>query len=71
MAETVVAALITGALGFLGVLLTLLSRRAEAGEAERLRTELRSAKAEAERYKAAYLGLLELTQGLLEEVKIS
>ena len=68
MHEVVVAALITGALGFLGVLLTLLSRRTEAGEAERLRSELKGAKAEVERYKAAYLGLLELTQGLLEEV---
>lgn len=66
MGETVVAALITGALGFLGVLFTLFSRRAEAGEAERLRTELKGAKAEAERYKAAYLGLLELTQDLFE-----
>ena len=66
MSEVVVAALITGALGFLGVLLTLLSRRAEASEAERLRTELEGVRAEAERYKAAYLGLLELTQGLLE-----
>ena len=68
MGEVVIAALITGALGFLGALLTLLSRRTETSETERLRTELRGAKAEAERYKTAYLGLLELTQGLLEEV---
>ena len=68
MNEVVVAALITGVLGFLGVLLTLLTKRAETREAERLRTELKGAKAEAERYKTAYLGLLELTQGLLEEV---
>ncbi len=68
MNEIVVAALITGVLGFLGVLLTLLARRTEADELARLRAELSGARAEAERYKAAYLGLLELTQGLLEEV---
>ncbi len=68
MGEIVIAALITGVLGFLGALLTLLSKRKEVDEAERLRAELRGAQAEAQRYKAAYLGLLEVTQGLLEEV---
>ena len=68
MSEVIGAALITGALGLVGVLLTVASRRTDRFETERLRAELKDARAEAERYKAAYLGLLELTQGLLEEV---
>lgn len=72
MSDTVAAALITGTLSLVGVVLTL--ARAGRGEVARLQRELGQAqrsvaqlRAEAERYKAAYLGLLELTQGLLEE----
>ncbi len=74
MSEVVWAALITGGLSLTGVLVTLASRRAGAGKVERLEAELAEAQAEiaelhgeSERYKAAYLGLLELTHGLLEE----
>lgn len=74
MSEVVVAALITGGLGLTGVLVTLASRRAGGERVGRLEAELGEARAEiaqlhgeSERYKAAYLGLLELTQGLLEE----
>lgn len=73
MSEVVWAALITGGLSLIGVLVTLASRRAGAGVG-RLEAELSKAQAEiaelhgeSERYKAAYLGLLELTQGLLEK----
>lgn len=73
MGEAVLAALVTGVLSLAGVLVTLVSRRAEAGEVRRLHAELGEAQAalaqlrgEAERYRAAYLGLLEVTQGLLE-----
>ncbi len=75
MSEVIVAALITGGLGFLGVVLTLLRRQVDERERARLHTELSDAQAtlerlrgETERYKAAYLGLLELTQELLEKV---
>ncbi len=68
------AALITGGLSLTGVVVTLASRRASSGEVQKLRAELSQAqlvltqlRGESERYKAAYLGLLELTQGLLEE----
>ena len=74
MSEVVWAALITGGLSLVGVLATLASRRVGAGKVKLLETELGEARAEivqlhgeSERYKAAYLGLLELTQGLLEE----
>ncbi len=74
MSEGVVAALITGVLSLTGVLVTLASRRTSAGEVQKLRAELSQAqlavtrlRGESERYKAAYSGLLELTQGLLEE----
>ena len=74
MSEVVVAALITGVLSLTGVLARLVSRRVESGKAKLLQAELDEARAEiiqlhgeSERYKAAYLGLLELTQGLLEE----
>ena len=74
MSEVVWAALITGGLSLLGVLVTLASRQVESGKMELLEAELGEARAEiaelrgdSERYKAAYLGLLELTQGLLEE----
>lgn len=74
MGEGVVAALITGVLSLTGVLITLASRRTSAGEVQKLRAELAQAqlavtqlRGESERYKAAYSGLLELTQGLLEE----
>jgi len=74
VSEAVLAALVTGVLSLVGVLVTLASRRAEAGEVARLHAELGEAQAalaqlrgEAERYKTAYLGLLEVTQGLLEE----
>ena len=74
MSEVVWAALITGGLSLAGVLMTLASRRAGAERVERLEAELAEAQAEiadlhgeSERYKAAYLGLLELTHGLLEE----
>ena len=72
MSDSVAAALITGVLSLVGVGLTLV--RAGRGEVARLQRKLDDAqrsvaqlRAEAERYKAAYLGLLELTQGLLEE----
>ncbi len=74
MSEVVWAALITGGLSLAGVLVTLASRQVASGKAELLEAELGEARAEiaelhseSERYKAAYLGLLELTQGLLEE----
>lgn len=79
MSEGVTAALITGALGLAGVLITLFSGRLGGGkrrnvDVQRLRDELEQAKgtatqlrAEAERYRTAYLGLAELTQELLEE----
>lgn len=74
MSEAVVAALITGVLSLTGVVVTLASRQASSGEVQKLRAELSQARlvltqlrGESERYKAAYLGLLELTQGLLEE----
>lgn len=74
MGEAVIAALITGVLSLAGVLITLASRRAGFGELQKLRSELGQARlaltelrGEAERYRAAYLGLLELTQDLLEK----
>lgn len=79
MSEGVMAALITGALSLVGVLVTLLSRRLGRGEGckvdvQKLRGELEQTRrtaaqlrAEAERYRTAYLGLSELTQELLEE----
>ncbi len=75
MSEVVWAALITGGLSLIGVLVTLASRWAGAEKVERLEAELAKAQTEiaelhgeSERYKAAYLGLLELTHGLLERV---
>lgn len=74
MSEVVWAALITGGLSLTGVLVTLASRWGGAERVERLEAELAEARAEiaelhgeSERYKVAYLGLLELTHGLLEE----
>ncbi len=79
MSEGVTAALITGALSLVGVLITLLSRRLDGGEGQKvdeqkLRGELEQARrtaaqlrVEAERYRTAYLGLAELTQELLEK----
>lgn len=74
MSEAVVVALITGILSLAGVLVTLFSRRAGSGEVQKLRAELRQAqlaltqlRGEAERYRAAYSGLLELTQDLIEK----
>lgn len=73
MSETVLAAVVSGVLSLLGVVVTLLARRAGVGEVRRLRAELgrkESAAAqlrlELERYRAAYVGLLELTQDLLD-----
>lgn len=72
MSDTVAAALITGTMSLMGVLLTLWRTRRD--EVARLQDELDDAqrdlaqqRAEAARYKAAYLGLIDLTQGLLEE----
>lgn len=67
MSEGVMVALITGLLSLAGVLATVFSRRTRAGvqEARRLRAELGQAKLEAERYRTAYEGLLELTCNLL------
>jgi uncharacterized protein YlxW (UPF0749 family) len=79
MSEGVTAALITGVLSLAGVLITLFSRRLGGSEGrkvdvQKLRGELEQAqrtaaqlRAEAERYRTAYLGLAELTQELLEE----
>ena len=78
MSEVIVAALITGGLGLLGIILTLLRDRADERKAARLQTELSEVRAtlehlrgESERYKAAYLGLLEITQSLLGEYEVS
>ena len=78
MSEVIIAALITGGLGFLGVVLTLLCRQVDERERARLRAELKDVqvtlehlRSESERYKAAYLGLLEITQGLLGEFEVS
>ena len=78
MSEVIVAALITGGLGLLGIVLTLFRDRADKRETARLQTELGEAqivlehlRGESERYKAAYLGLLEITQGLLGEYEVS
>ena len=78
VSEVIVAALITGGLGFLGIILTLFqgcAYKRDKNEAAQLRAELSTTRvqlerlhSEAERYKAAYLGLLEMTQELLEEV---
>lgn len=67
MSEGIVAALITGVLSLVGVLITLYSRRSRAGvqEVRRLRSELGQLRLEAERYRTAYEGLLELTCNLL------
>lgn len=66
------AALITGGLGLVGVLVTAFRRRGM-GEAERLKGELERAQSalselreEARRYRAAYEGLLEVNRELLE-----
>ncbi len=79
MGEGVVAALVTGVLSLTGVIITLASRRTSADEVQKrevqkLRAELAQAqlavtqlRGESERLKAAYSGLLDLTQGLLEE----
>ncbi len=67
MNEGVVAALITGLLSLAGVLATLFARRTrvETHEVRHLRAELAQVRLEAERYRTAYEGLLELTCNLL------
>ena len=79
MSEGVTAALITGVLSLAGVLIKLLARRLGGSkgrkvDVQKLRADLEQARrtaaqlrAEAERYRRAYLGLAELTQELLEE----
>lgn len=78
MTEGVMAALITGLLSLTGVLVTVLSRRTQVGSLRRLERELSETKkmlaqrcTEAEKYRAAYLGLLEVTQELLENAEPS
>lgn len=72
MSEGVIVALITGLLSLAGVVVTVASKRTQAGALRRLERELGEAKksvaearGEAEKYRSAYLGLLEVTQELL------
>ncbi len=65
MSDIVMAALVTGLLSLTGVLVTHAVRATGGREARRLRVELGQARLEAERYKTAYEGLLELTCNLL------
>jgi hypothetical protein len=74
VSDGVWAALITGLLSLAGVLATLISRRTQGSSLQRLRRELEEAKraqvqlrVEREKYRMAYLGLLEVTQGLLDK----
>ena len=77
MSEVIIAALITGGLGFLGVVLTFSRKGEDERERARLLAELAQAQGalghlhgEAERYKAAYLGLLELMQEQLSADRV-
>lgn len=78
MSDGVWAALITGLLSLAGVLATLVARRTQGSSLQRLRRELEEAKraqvqlrVEREKYRVAYLGLLEVTQGLLDKPESS
>lgn len=74
MSEGVIVALITGLLSLTGVVVTVFSKRTQAVSLRRLERELGEAKrglsearTEAAKYRAAYLGLLEVTQELMSQ----